>query len=292
MIDARGREAIRKFEEGLPDGHPDILRHRYTVVGLMPSTANSPMAAMGADLIQPTRAEINFEILEAESREFGSEAIETAWREAVGPVAGIKSLQFQSSIMTLGKPIQVELSAPTPAMLDAAVDHLKDEVSRFAGGFEGEDDRRLGKREIALDLKPEARALGLTLDELARQVRAAYYGEEALRVQRGRDEVKVMVRLPAGERDALSDLAALRIRTPGGADVPLAEVATVASGYGPSAINRRDRRRVTTVSADVDGTVTSASQVIEAMKADVLPRLEQAYPGVRASFEGEQREQQ
>jgi multidrug efflux pump subunit AcrB len=100
-----------------------------------------------------------------------------------------------------------------------------------------------------------------------------------------------MVRLPREERDALADLDALRIRTAAGAEVPLAEVATVSTGYGPSSINRRDRRRVTTVTADVDEEVTSASQVIEALKGEVVPRFESTYPGLRATFEGEQREQ-
>jgi multidrug efflux pump subunit AcrB len=290
-IDAIGQRAIRDLEAELPTDHPPLLRHRFTTVGITPSDANSPMAGMLAGLIQPTKAEINFEILEAERREIGSAAIETAWRDAVGTIPGVKSLQFKSSIMTLGKPIQVELSAPSPEVLDAAVDAMKDELVRFAGVVEVEDDRRLGKREIELDLKPGARPLGLTLDDLARQVRAAYYGDEALRVQRGTDEVRVMVRLPREERDALADLDALRIRTAAGAEVPLAEVATVSTGYGPSSINRRDRRRVTTVTADVDEEVTSASQVIEALKGEVVPRFESTYPGLRATFEGEQREQ-
>jgi multidrug efflux pump subunit AcrB len=290
-IDAIGQQAIRDLEADLPADHPPLLRHRFTTVGITPSDANSPMAGMLAGLIQPTKAEINFEVLEAERREIGSAAIETAWRDAVGTIPGVKSLQFKSSIMTLGKPIQVELSAPSPEVLDAAVDAMKDELARFAGVAEVEDDRRLGKREIELDLKPGARPLGLALDDLARQVRAAYYGDEALRVQRGTDEVRVMVRLPREERDALADLDALRIRTAAGAEVPLAEVATVSTGYGPSSINRRDRRRVTTVTADVDEEVTSASQVIEAMKAEVVPRFEGTYPGLRATFEGEQREQ-
>ena len=100
-----------------------------------------------------------------------------------------------------------------------------------------------------------------------------------------------MVRLPKDERDALADLDDLRIRTVAGADVPLAEVAAVSTGYGPSAINRRDRRRVTTVSGDVNDEVTSAARVIEALRADVIPRLQGTYPGLRATFEGEQREQ-
>jgi len=138
---------------------------------------------------------------------------------------------------------------------------------------------------------PQARTLGVSLDDMARQVRSAFYGDEALRIQRGRDDIRVMVRLPKDERNALADLQNLRIRTPSGAQIPLAEVAEATFGFGPSTIQRRDRRRVTTVTAEVDEDVVAADDVISSLEADIIPAMQQDYPGLRVSFEGEQQQQ-
>jgi multidrug efflux pump subunit AcrB len=202
-----------------------------------------------------------------------------------------RTLDFQSAIFGLGKPIQIELSAPSPEVLDGAVERLKDEIHQFAGVFGVEDDRKIGKREVELELKPEARVLGVALDDLARQVRASFYGDEALRIQRGRDDIRVMVRLPADERNALDDLENLRIRTPSRKGIPLAEVADASLGYSSTSINRRDRRRVVTITADLNDEVVTAQEVVDALRATVLPAMIADYPGLRATFEGEQREQ-
>jgi multidrug efflux pump subunit AcrB len=290
IVEQKGREVIARLQDELPESHPPLAKHVFAVVGTQPSIANAPGGA-GTGLTEPTKAEVNFELLESENRDVPAARIENAWREAAADIPGVKSVAFQSSIFTLGKAIQVEASAADADVLDAAVDELKREIARFSGTVEIQDDRQLGKREIQLRLKPAARTLGVTLEDLARQVRAALYGNEALRVQRGRDDVKVMVRLPADERDAVSDLDRLRIRTADGREIPFHEVAEATMGYGSSIINRRDRRRVVTVTADVDAEVVAASDVLAALEADVLPRLRRDYPGFRASFEGEQREQ-
>ncbi len=290
-LEAVGLAVADSLQTTLPDDHPPAVKHVFSVVGQQPSISQQPGGDGGVSLVDPTVAEVNFELLESEIREFSAKGFENAWRDAAGTIAGVKSIQFQSSLFTLGKAIQVEVSAADPERVDAAVDDLKREIASFAGTFEIQDDRARGKQEIQLALRPEARALGLTLGDLARQVRGAYFGFEALRVQRGRDDIKVMVRLPMGERDAVSDIENLRIRTATGAEVPFAEVATATMGLGSSVINRRDRRRVVTVTADVNEEVVPAQDVITALETEVIPRLAQTYPGFSASFEGEQREQ-
>lgn len=290
MIEEKGRTVIARLQEDLPASHPALMKHVFSVVGTQPSVANAP-GGTSTGLTDPTKAEVNFELLESERRAVPAAQIENAWRQAAADIPGVKSVQFQSSIFTLGKAIQVEVSAPDADVLNAAVNELKGEIARFSGTVEIQDDRQMGKREIQLKLKPQARTLGVTLEDLARQVRAAFFGNEALRVQRGRDDIKVMVRLPENERDAVSDLDNLRIRTLDGREIPFHEVADATMGYGSSLINRRDRRRVVTVTADVDAEVVAASDVITALESTVLPRLERDYPGFRASFEGEQREQ-
>ena len=154
------------------------------------------------------------------------------------------------------------------------------------------DNFREGKQEVRLRIKPAAEALGLTMADLGRQVRQAFYGEEAQRIQRGRDEVKVMVRYPREERRSLGDLEEMRIRTPSGIEVPFREVAEVDLGRGYATINRVDRRRAVNVTADVDSKVGNATEIIAKLDAEYLPKLKAKYPRVSYTWEGEQREQQ
>ncbi len=290
-IQGQGEAAAAEIQAGLPDEHPPIVQHIYASIGQQPSRNQGPGAQSGTVLLQSNVAEINLELLTAEERVPSAESIEILWRDKVGDIPNAQSLSFSSALISIGKPVQVELSAPDPAVLDAAVERIKDELAQFDGVFEILDDQDQGKREIELSLLPQARSLGVTLDDLARQVRAAFYGAEALRIQRGRHEVKVMVRLPEEERDALADIQDLRIRTPSGAQIPLSEVAEASIGYSTSAIQRRDRRRVITVTADVDPEVVSGQEVVTALNNGLVPELRADYPGLRLSFEGEQREQ-
>lgn len=290
-IEEAGLRVAERIQSELPDDHPPLVQHVYSIIGTHPSVTNAPNAGGNAGLVDSRIAEINFELLEAEDRDVSAVRFEDEWRAEVGDIPGVESIQFQSSIFTLGKPIHVEVSAATTEALDRAIEELKEELSLFGGVFDIADDRDRGKREIKLTLTGQGRMLGVTLEDLARQVRAAYYGAEALRVQRDREEVRVMVRLPGSERDAISDIDNYRIRTPAGAEIPLGEVAHAELGFGSSSINRRDGRRVVTVTADVDTEVVSAGDIIAELQERVLPRFEQDYPGFSASFEGEQREQ-
>jgi multidrug efflux pump subunit AcrB len=153
------------------------------------------------------------------------------------------------------------------------------------------DSFRGGKQELELEIRPEAEALGISLADLGRQVRQAFYGAEAQRVQRGRDDVRVMVRYPAADRHSLGDLEQMRVRTPDGSAVPFSAVARASLGEGFSTISRVARRRVVTVSAEIDPAVTNANEVVADLQRSVLPTVLAAHPGVHFSFEGEQREQ-
>ncbi len=291
ILEKRGRDAVAEIQSSLPSSHPNLLKNVFVIVGRQPSLANGPRGPVGPGLIEGNKAEINIELLAAEERDISATEIESAWREAAGNIPGIKSLQFQSALITIGKPVQVELSSPDEAVLEEAVNTLKTELRNYAGVFDIQDDLQLGKRELKLELKPHAQSLGISLEDLASQVRAAFYGNEALRVQRGRDDVKVMVRLVEDERNSLADIENLRIRSLQGAEIPFSHVAIASFGYGPSAINRRDRRRVVTVTAELDDEIANANEVRASLEANVLSQLIRTYPSLKASFEGEQREQ-
>jgi multidrug efflux pump subunit AcrB len=144
---------------------------------------------------------------------------------------------------------------------------------------------------MQLKLRPAARSLGLTLDDLAQQVRHAFYGAEALRFQRDQDEVKVLVLYPESERKSLGDVEEMRIRSPDGSEVPFSHVAEVNMEQGYASIQRAQRLRVIKVTADVDEAVANANEVRMDLASRFLPELKNKYPGLRYSIEGEGKEQ-
>ena len=165
-------------------------------------------------------------------------------------------------------------------------------MAEYPGVKDVDNSFLVGKKELKLELTTEGRTLGLTLSDLGRQVRAGFYGEEAQRIQRGRDDVRIMVRYPESERRSLADIENMRIRLPSGAEAPFTTVAHVIEGRGYATIDRVDRRRVVTVTADVDADVGNANDINRELRADILPGLVRDFPGLVFGFEGEQRNQQ
>ncbi|HSN54425.1 MAG TPA: efflux RND transporter permease subunit [Candidatus Sulfomarinibacteraceae bacterium] len=280
-------------DEGRPDGAPSVVRHISTTVGQHPSggTHGGPMATRGAGGDSSHLGEVNVELLGAEEREMGSGELLRRWRELVGEVPGAVSLIFQANLFSAGDPVSVQLSHRNFDTLLAAVDRLKGIIAEYPGTRDVADSFLPGKKELKLTLTPEGRAAGLTLSDLASQVRAGFYGREVQRVQRGRDDIRVMVRYPEEERRSLGDIDAMRIRLPDGSEVPFPTVAAVEEGRGYAVINRTDRRRVVTVTADVDEAVANANEISADLRRVVLPALVTDFPGLVFDFEGEQREQ-
>lgn len=291
LLEAKGHETAAELQAGLPESHPPLVTNTMTLVGDQPSLGLNPMAADQHTIIQSHLGEVSFELANAEIRKLPALEFEEAWREKVGEVPGVNSLVFQAALLSLGSSIRAELSAPTAQALEQATTRFRDELTNIAGTSNIDDDQDRGKREVQLELLPESRPLGLTFEDMALQVRNAFFGAEALRIQRGRDDVRVMVRLPEDERNTPADLQRLRIRTPAGAEIPLSEVAEARFGTGPSTIHRRDRRRVVTVTADVNEEQNTLDAVIDRLESEIVPAIETDIPGFRVSFEGEQRQQ-
>jgi len=201
-----------------------------------------------------------------------------------------RKLTYSSEQMSFGDPVRVELTAASDATLDSVVNDVEAELRQLTGVFDVKNDRDTGKREITFQLKPEARSYGLTLQSLAFQVRAAFFGDESLRVQRGREDVRVYIRLPQDERNSMDDLQSYRIRTPQGF-VPLGEVAELQEGTSPTAINRRNGRRIIAVTANVDSAVITSNEVNGYIMSSLMPGIQQRYPDLTYDFGGEQREQ-
>ena len=269
-----------------------LLRHISTTVGQQPTAGGGgPMASRGVTGDDSHLGEVNVELLGSEDRDVGSMELLNAWRQRVGEVPGAVSLTYRASLFSAGDAVSVQLAHRDFDTLLRAVDQLKEIIGEYPGTKDIADSFLPGKKELKLELTPEGRTLGLTLSDLARQVRAGFYGEEVQRIQRGRDDIRVMVRYPADERKSLGDIERMRARLPNGTEVPFSTVATLEEGRGYAVINRTDRRRVVTVSADVDEAQANANEINADLRLQVLPPLAVDFPGLTYDFEGEQREQ-
>jgi len=284
-LEAAGYRVEERLADERAGGLPPLVEGVYMTVGQR-TAEGGPSGSTGSVGAQPNIAAVQFKLLEAERRDIASTRFEELWREEVGEITGVRSLTFASSVIGGGADIQVELSHPDSERLSALGDRVLEELRQFEGVFDIQSDESTGLREIQLQLEPAARTLGLTLDDVARQVRSAFFGDEALRIQRGREDVRVYVRLPEGERDAIADVESYRIRTPDGGEVPLTQVADVSFGTSPTSIRRRDGRRVLTVTGRTDTEVTSADEVNAALSAGILAELSSQEPRLTTQFGG------
>ncbi len=287
----RAAEQVRREVDAQREGEPSIVRHIATTIGDQPmSRGNGPVRGIGR-VAESHLAEVNVELLGGEERgDVSSVDLKNRWREIVGEIPGVSSLTFFSELMTTGEAINVELSHQKFETLLVAVEELKVLLREYTGVSDIADSFDEGKAELKLALKDTGRALGLTLSDLAKQVRQGFYGEEAQRIQRGRDDIRVMVRYPEEERKSLTDVENMRIRLRDGTEIPFREVADASYGRGYATISRADRRRVINVTADVDEAVANSREINEDLAARVLPKLISEHPGLQYRFAGEERE--
>jgi multidrug efflux pump subunit AcrB len=272
-----------------PD-HPGIIDYSLTAIGRGAGGGGPGRSSVVSPAVSHL-AEVSLSLLPAEDRDgVSASEINRRWRDLTGPIPDAVELSFSANSFNTGDPIAIELRGRDVDQLREIAARIRAELAGFAGVSDITDSFRSGKQEAKLSLRPEARALGLTLEDLANQVRQAFYGAEAQRVQRGTEDVRVMVRYPESERVSLGDLEDMRIRTSAGDEVPFASVAIVDYGSGYSSIRRVDRQRVVTVSADVDRSVTTPEQVLQSMTANTLPSILSEYRGVSYVLSGEQEE--
>ena len=267
----------------------DQVRHIVSSVGEQPFRRVQGGPLGGAGNFQGEHlGEINLELVQSEDRLASAEEVANRWRSKVGQIPGAVELSITHDLFGGGKAIDLQYSYPDTDRLVEIVELTRTHLAGYPGVFGVTDTHRGGKPEIKLALTKEGEGLGFTLQSLGRQVRQAFLGEESQRIQRGRDDVRVMVRYPTQDRRALASLESMRVRTPTGDEVPFSTVATATMGRGAAAITRVDRRRAINVQADIDETVTTSDIVVEAMEADFLPALVERYPGLMYSFEGEE----
>ena len=239
-----------------------------------------------------TQAMFMMSLTHPEERSISGFDIEKLWRDAVGPLPNVrKQRYFAGTNAGGGAKINLTLSGSDPQQLTQAGKELQTRLGEYNGVFDIYNSQGAGGREVLISLKPYASQLGISLGDVARQVRQAFYGEEVQRLQRGADTVKVMVRYPLEDRRSLATLETMHIRTANGESVAINEVADIQLGLGLTAINRIDRDRTVTISADADATKVQSGEVISDLTENYIPELLAKYPGLKFGLGGASEEE-
>lgn len=287
QIEAAVIELNRRYRE---ETGREVIKHVRATAGSQPLQLGftpgntSPVAHLG---------EVTVELYPSEDRQVSAEVLKEEWRKLTGPITGAVEVSFRTQSASGGNAIDIEFNGPDLTMLRRAVGAMQEDLADYEGVIEISDTDREGKKELRFrKLTAEGEALGLRLDDVARQVRQAFFGAEVDRLQRGRDEVKVMVRYPRDEREELATIEDMKIRTSGGAEVPLMQLVEPEYGRGPDTIRRVNRQRAIQLIADIDPTSgANANEVITRFEKESLSIVGKEFPGVEWAFQGEQRDQ-
>ena len=281
-------ELQRKYTNG--EGGEPVIRNIL-------STTGSALIARGGgpgnnQTLGDNYGQVIIELVPSDERITDISALKllNEWRRMIGVVPGAESLTYRAELIHAGDPVHIQLNAQSLETLEAVGEQIKQRLATYPTVFDISDSLSDGKEELQIELTRQGHVLGLTRAAVANQVSQAFRGFEAQRIQRGRDDIRVIVRLPRDERSTTATLDEYLVTTPDGRQVPLSHVATLTPGKGPSTILRIDRERTMNITADVDKTRTNMT-VLQADLNEYLQELLAGYPGVTWSFEGEAKEQ-
>lgn len=281
-------EALRaELDQDRDDSEGSMVSHVFSSIG-----AFIPKGSVNTvEIAKSNLAEIGIELnLPANYSGTPTKEFANRWRELTGSIPDAIELSFTSEAFGFGKAISFELYGKNFDELRDAAAALRAALRNYPGTLDITDSFRAGKQEVQLTLLPEARNLGITLQDLGQQVRQAFYGYEAQRVHRGSEDIRVMVRYPEEDRRSLGDLEAMRIRTADGTEVPFSSVASASLGRGYTAIRRVDGRRVVTVTADINRNIQPPEAVIAEVERVDLPNILSKFDGVSYGLAGEAEE--
>jgi multidrug efflux pump subunit AcrB len=284
QLEQAAAQLRQELEAERKDGEPEMINHVFSSIGSF-----IPKGSMGgSQSSQSNLAEIGIELnMPVDYSGQPASAFANRWRELTGGIPDAVELAFTSQAFGAGNAIEFELYGKNFDELRDAAAELRAALQAYNGVLDITDSFRAGKQEVRLTLLPEARNLGITLADLGQQVRQAFYGYEAQRIQRGKDDIRVMVRFPEAERRSLGNLESMRIRTADGTEVPFSSVAEASLDRGYTTIRRVDGQRVVNVTADVNRTVTAPEAVIDAVIKNDLADIISRHPGVSFSLSGE-----
>ncbi|MEM0967378.1 MAG: efflux RND transporter permease subunit [Verrucomicrobiota bacterium] len=238
------------------------------------------------------QGEIALELVPPEVRDVSAPELADLWREKVGYLPGVRDLTFFAEAANpAGTAIDIQLTGPSFDDLERVAGRIQNQLATYVGIFDIRNSYAVSKDEINLKILPSARTSGLTQTDIARQVRGAFFGDEVQRIQRGRDEIKIMVRYPEKERGELATLENMWVRNAQGDPMPLRNAADLEMGEGFSEIRRVNRQRAVNIFADADDATASVNDVLKDLQETIFPDLQREFPSVNITFEGERREQ-
>ncbi|MDH3993930.1 MAG: efflux RND transporter permease subunit, partial [Gammaproteobacteria bacterium] len=287
QMEAAAEQLRLELDRDLAAGEASKIAHVFSSIGSF-----IPKGSIGGSgSPQSNLAEVGIELnLPRNYSGVSTRSFANRWRELTGSIPDAIEQSFTSEAFGIGKAIEFELYGKDFDELRTAAAELRTALQGYNGVIDVSDSFRAGKQEVQLALLPEARNLGLTLNDLGQQVRQAFYGYEAQRIQRGKDDIRVMVRYPERERRSLGDLEAMRIRTADGTEVPFSSVARATLARGYTTIRRVDGHRVVSVTADVNRTVATPESVIKSIRRNELSDIIDRHPGVSYGLAGEAEE--
>ncbi|MEX2963079.1 efflux RND transporter permease subunit [Microbulbifer sp. TYP-18] len=199
-------------------------------------------------------------------------------RELIGEIPDAKEVSVRYSLNDNGPGFELSIRHPDLDVLRAATADLETQLRSYESLYDVRNNLEGASEEIRIDLKPGATKLGLTLAEVNRQVRQAYFGEEVQRLPRAGQDVKVMVRYPLASRRSIESLKDFRVRTADGREVPLLAVADLEYAPGIKRIQRWNGNRAARVMADLKDDVRG--DIMKDLDENFFPDWEKRYPGI------------
>jgi multidrug efflux pump subunit AcrB len=263
----------------------------FSRIGSGPEFGGPGVAGMGAEGGHLLALDVG--LVSSGERDFSAKELSDAWKLNTPEIAGLELLAYKTNIggPGAGADIDLQISHPNAKVLGEASESVAAILKSYADLTDVDNGYSSGKPQLDFKLLPQGRDLGLTSQSIAQQLREQFYGAESLREQKGRDEVKVMVRLPREERQSERNFGLTRIRTPQGGFVALEEIAQFTRNRSPTMIMRSDGVRVVNIKAGLAPGVISTADVIRSLNETDLPGLRERFPGLKTKFVGEQQEQ-
>lgn len=236
-------------------------------------------------------ASVRIQLASEPGRALSAVALERLWRAEVGDISGVEALSFAASFFGSGPDVEFELAHQNDETLFSAVELLKSAYANLPAVYDIQDSFSIGKRQYDITLTATGEAAGLLPTDIARQLRNNFFGQEVQRIQRGRDELKVMVRYPESQRQSMRNLDNVRIHLADGTQVPLFTVASLTESRAFSSIDRVDGLRIVTVTGEVDTAIATPTQVNAQVIESILPQLTQRFPALQVNQAGQGRDE-
>ena len=281
------RALTRLAEKATARTRKPLLKNRVMIQGQFPAgDVENPVIEP-----KPYLGAVQAFFFDPEERGVSTRDLIAAWEKEIGTIAGVRSLTVAAEVEgNSGPPVVIWIQGRDQERMMAAAVELKERLQKYSGVLQARTDYSPGKVELRLELKPEAHTMGFNLDDLARQIRAGHHGAEAVRLQRGRDDVRIKIRYAARQRRSLADLTALSLRTPDGGMTPLSSVAAISIAPGCASITRTNGLRRIAVEAFLDTRQANAGEIVDNLSREYFPEFGRRHPGLMISIRGEEHE--